>query len=189
MGKFEDQLLDDLMREHGPALAGAQRPAPRRTRRTVWIAAGAVALASVMTLGLTLINGGPQAFAVTRNADGSVTVTIKDIAAVDPLNEEMERLGIPIRAIRMSHDCAGIPGSDHNVRYPPEEMPTFYLDSIVVPAKALHRSQIHLFGVREVRYPDGSMFRSESYASIKAGDPIPGCATLGGPVKLPAPSK
>jgi hypothetical protein len=106
MGKFEDQLLGDLMREHGPALATAQRPAPSN-RRPVWIAAGAVALAGAVTVGLTFVDGGtPAAYAVNQNADGSITISIKDIAAIDPANKALERLGVPIRAVPARPDCA-----------------------------------------------------------------------------------
>jgi hypothetical protein len=110
MGKFEDQLLGDLMREHGPALATAQRPAPRN-KRPVWIAASAVALAAVVTVGLALVDGGtPAAFAVNQNADGSISVSIDDIAAIDPANKELERLKVPIRAVPSRPDCPRVPG-------------------------------------------------------------------------------
>ncbi|MBP2324221.1 hypothetical protein JOF56_004606 [Kibdelosporangium banguiense] len=111
MGKFEDQLLSDLMQNHGPALATAERPRTRNTR-PLWIAAGAVALAGAVTVGLTFVDGGtPAAFAVSQNADGSITVSIKDIAAIDPANKELERLGVPIRAVPARPDCP-TPGAD-----------------------------------------------------------------------------
>lgn len=110
MGKFEDQLLSDLLREHGPALAAAERSEERNTR-PIWVAAGAVVLAGAVTAGVALVSGGTPAFAVSQNSDGSITVSIKDIAAIAPANKELERLGVPIRAVPTRPDCPSVPAS------------------------------------------------------------------------------
>jgi hypothetical protein len=110
MGKFEDQLLRDLMQNHGQALATAERPETRNTR-PIWLAAGAVTLAGAVTVGLTFVDGGtPAAYAINQNADGSISVSIKDIAAIDPANKELERLGVPIRAVPVRPDCPNVWG-------------------------------------------------------------------------------
>jgi hypothetical protein len=51
MTKFADQLLDDLMREHGPALAHARQPAARARhaaagRKLLLAGAGGAAVAA-----------------------------------------------------------------------------------------------------------------------------------------------
>jgi hypothetical protein len=106
MGEFEDRLLSDLMRSHGAALAQAARPAPRRSMpRPVWIAGSAAAVAGAAIAGMSAFGGVPPAYAVTRNADGTVTVSVRDVRAVDPANAELQRLAAPVRVVPMTADC------------------------------------------------------------------------------------
>ena len=52
MTKFEDQLYQQLMTEHGHHLHAVPRPAParRRVRRPVWLAAGAAGAVAAGTV-------------------------------------------------------------------------------------------------------------------------------------------
>lgn len=101
---FKDNLLDDLMREHGPAVA---EPAPsRRSSRPVLVAAGVLALAGAATVAISTSSNAPEAWAVTKNADGSVTVTIRDIKGVAPANAKLREYGIRAKAVPMSKSCA-----------------------------------------------------------------------------------
>jgi hypothetical protein len=215
MGKFEDQLLGDLMREHGPALATAQRPAPRN-KRPVWIAAGAVALAGVVTVGLALVDGGtPAAFAVNQNADGSITVSIDDIAAIDPANKELERLGVPIRAVPSRPDCprisggigVGAGGGGEPTGGPPENSPApsgnnpapsdeaqsdpedLTVDMRPGGGVTINRSLLRpgsSIALGVYTNPEGVVI-SMSVAEIESG-PIPTCLPSGAPADLPAPT-
>jgi hypothetical protein len=97
MTKFEDQLFDELMEQHGDALATAERP--RRNTRGVWIAAGAAGAAGAAILGLTVFSGGTPAYAVDENPDGSVSVSIKDPSGIGPANEELARRNLPITVL------------------------------------------------------------------------------------------
>ena len=76
MTKFTDHLWSDLAREHGPALAHADRPEPRRARRP------------------RVIAGSTPAFAVTRHNDGSVLVTINQTEALPQANQKLTAMGI-----------------------------------------------------------------------------------------------
>jgi hypothetical protein len=96
MSRYTDRLWADLAREHGPALAQADRPEPGRARRprviagsTLAVAGGGVALA----LGLTA-TGSTPAFAVTSTADGSVLVTISQILNLPQANAKLIAMGI-----------------------------------------------------------------------------------------------
>jgi hypothetical protein len=207
MGKFEDQLLGDLMRKHGPALATAQRPAPSRNKRPVWIAAGAVALAGAVTVTLAVVDGGaPAAFAVNQNADGSITVSIKDIAAIDPANKELERLGVPIRAVPTRPDCplqlgtgasAGgggeqVGGPTGNPQPPPDKdlpKPEFKIDlrpggGVTIERSALTPGANIALGV--FTDPSGTV-GSMSFAKIEGG-PMPTCLPSDTPPGMPTPS-
>lgn len=189
MGKFEDRLLGDLMSEHGSTLAEAQRPAPRRaTSRPLWIGGAALGVATAAAVGTTLLGGGSPAYAVTQNPDGTVTVSIKDINAVDAANAELSRLGLPVRAVPLRKDCPdkSVPderfqgkwittirgGEDGYITIPTEGIPAG--SSIVLAAKAAS---------------DGRVSRLSVTTALKA--PIPSClldepAPAEGPVSPPS---
>lgn len=105
MTRFKDNLLDDLMREHGETVEEAPI---RNTRsaRPLLIAAGALAVAGVATVAITTSGGAPEAYAVTKNADGSVTVTVREIKGIEPANAKLREYGINAKAVRMSPHCA-----------------------------------------------------------------------------------
>jgi len=100
MGNFEDQLWTELANAHGDELAGATRPPARRNRgRPLAMTAGAfgaVGIATTVSLALTATTSTP-AYAVTRNHDGTVSVTIHDMIGITGANAELEKLGAPIR--------------------------------------------------------------------------------------------
>src|ERR1700729_1473861 len=81
MSKFADNLWSDLVREHGPTLAQADRPQPGRAggtgvlRRVLagsTLGLAGVGAALVLALGGTAATA--PAFAITRSNDGSVLV-------------------------------------------------------------------------------------------------------------------
>lgn len=99
MSNFTDNLWRDLAREHGPALAQADRPEPGRApllRRPRVLAGSTLGLAGagaaiVLALGAA---GSTPAFAVTTNADGSVLVTINENSALPQANAKLTSMGI-----------------------------------------------------------------------------------------------
>ncbi|GAA3642669.1 hypothetical protein GCM10022267_31580 [Lentzea roselyniae] len=103
---FKDNLLQDLMSEHGPALAELPEQRTRRSARPVLAAAGVLAVAGAATVALTTGGNAPEAYAVTKNPDGSVTVTIRDIKGVDAANAKLREYGIRAKAVPMSTICA-----------------------------------------------------------------------------------
>ncbi|HEY1623714.1 MAG TPA: hypothetical protein VGG16_07930 [Streptosporangiaceae bacterium] len=96
MTNFADQLFDDLMREHGPALSDATAPAaPRRhrARRPVLLAAGAGGLAIAATVGTLVAGGGTPAYAVTKNANGTLTLAVYQKDGIAGANARLRQLG------------------------------------------------------------------------------------------------
>jgi hypothetical protein len=97
MTKFADQLFDDLMAEHGPALARANTPtAVKRhpARRPVLLASGAVAgLAVAATAGVLAASGGSPAFAVTAHPNGTVTLAVYKDSGIAGANAKLRQLG------------------------------------------------------------------------------------------------
>ncbi|MFM9449760.1 hypothetical protein [Streptomyces europaeiscabiei] len=92
---FEDRLLDELQREIALRAEDAPEPVIRRTittRRALVALAACVAAAGVV-VALPSSTGGSSAYAVERNGDGSVTVSMDDILlSGDDQKELSERL-------------------------------------------------------------------------------------------------
>lgn len=109
MSRIEDRLWTELVRDHAvelefasPARAGRQR----RVRRTLFATgglglAGAIAAASFVVTAAT----SSPAFALTQNADGTVTLTINELAGVTGANEELTRLDIRAHVARIEAGC------------------------------------------------------------------------------------
>lgn len=117
MTKFADQLFDDLMREHGPALAQLGLPAqPRRTlpaRRALLAGGGTVAIAGAIVGALVAGGGAPHAkvagdrapaYAVTKHANGTITLAVYRKSGIAGANARLAQLGdgrmvvVPIEA-------------------------------------------------------------------------------------------
>lgn len=121
MTKFADELFADLMQEHGSALEVIPPPARRTVPRPVWLAAGVVGMAGAITAGVTVLSGGTPAYAVTDNADGTVTVAINQLSGVDGANGALRSRGDRVVVVPVRDGCPtldslppGRPGSsDH----------------------------------------------------------------------------
>jgi hypothetical protein len=106
MTKFSDQLFDDLMREHGPALTDTTLPAHTRrhitTRGTLLAGGGALAVAGAVAGALVAANGTPAhmagsgttaAYAVTKNPDGTITLAVYQKSGIAAANTRLRQLG------------------------------------------------------------------------------------------------
>ncbi len=109
MSKFEDRLWRDLVRKHGADLAQMTRPSAKRARRARprLLASTSVALAvAVAALALVLsAASSPPAFAVSRNSDGTYTVTLQKLAAIHGANQKLAALGIRARLVEVTQGC------------------------------------------------------------------------------------
>src|SRR5215469_5144516 len=96
MTRFADQLFDDLMREHGQALAQTAVPAaPKRhlTARPVLLTAGAGGVAVAAAVGTLVAGGGSPAYAVTTHPDGTVTLAVYKSSGIAGANSKLHELG------------------------------------------------------------------------------------------------
>jgi hypothetical protein len=96
MTKFADQLFDDLMAEHGSALAFTGAPAaPRRhvTARRALLATGAGGVAVAATVGALVAGSGTPAYAVTTHPDGTVTIAVSQRSGITGANDRLHQLG------------------------------------------------------------------------------------------------
>jgi hypothetical protein len=101
MTKFADQLFDDLMREHGPALPHTGPPghpgrrftaSPVKVRRTLLAGAGTLAVAGAVA-GTLVAGSGTPAYAVTRNPDGTITLAVYHKPGIAQANARLRQLG------------------------------------------------------------------------------------------------
>jgi hypothetical protein len=105
--RFEADLLDAAERLHRDQHQVPRWRRPRRAPLTI----GALALlgatvAAILSLTAASIRVTPAAFAVTRNADGSVTLTLYEVIGVTGANRALARLGVRVRIPRTEPGCA-----------------------------------------------------------------------------------
>ncbi len=111
MSAFEQELWSRLVAEcdADQVILGSPRANSTRLRRRTVVpaAAAAIATASAATLVLTLTTSAQPAYALTRHSNGSVTVTIHDVAkAVPQLNARFRRMGIDETVIPVKEGCS-----------------------------------------------------------------------------------
>ncbi len=97
MSKFEDHLWREFVREHGDDLAQLTTRATthvHRPRRLVAAGAGLAVAGCATALALVLSATSAPAFAVTRNHDGTITVTIRSASGIAGANARLHQLGI-----------------------------------------------------------------------------------------------
>jgi len=122
VSSYQDRLWGELVERHGSLLLDpappAAMPAPasaarrRRRRRLVPLASAlALLLAGAVALELTLNSGrgAPPAYAVTQNADGTVTVELHELVGVHGANTVLAALGVAVRVVPVVSDCAANP--------------------------------------------------------------------------------
>jgi hypothetical protein len=116
MSKYTDNLWRDLAREHGATFALAERPGPgrisvlRRPRVLAGSTLGLVGAGAAVFLALGAASSAP-AFAVTRNADGSVLVNINQITSLPHGgNAKLAAMGVDGLIIQMAGGSATVNG-------------------------------------------------------------------------------
>jgi hypothetical protein len=99
MSEFEDNLWLEVVRDHGHELARAGRrghthrwATPPRLLAGTTVGVAAIATAAVLLLGAST---SPPAFAVTRNPDGTVTVSLKQQSGIAGANRTLAAMGVP----------------------------------------------------------------------------------------------
>jgi hypothetical protein len=119
---FADQLFEDLMREHGAALRDLSDQAPiaaagtghkpkraRAARRPAWLTAGLVTATGATAAGFVLFGGAAApAFAVTQNANGTVSVTVNQASAIDAANTKLKAMGVRVAVVPARPGCPSL---------------------------------------------------------------------------------
>jgi hypothetical protein len=98
MSEFEDNLWVTVVREHGDELACTERTAHRHKRASCpRLLAGTTAGLAAMATGAALLLGASTsspAFAITRNADGTVTVNLTHQSGIPGANKQLAAMGV-----------------------------------------------------------------------------------------------
>lgn len=101
-----------------------RRAAPRFTRVVrgpLALTAAAVMLTAAVATTVVLLLGAtattPAAYALTKNSDGSVTVSVRNLqTAIRPLNRRFAALGIPERIIPITKACTHLGGAVYAIK-------------------------------------------------------------------------
>jgi hypothetical protein len=117
MTKFEDQLYQQLLTEHGHHLHGAPQPAPARRHRAgrpVWLATGAAGVAAAVTGGVLVLGSAPAmaAYSVTQQ-HGTVTVAVNRTSGVAGANTTLHAIGARVRVVPVGPNCPSIGSLPH----------------------------------------------------------------------------
>ena len=111
MTRFEDQLYQELITEHGHHLRARQRPAParRRVRRPVWLATGAAGAVAAGTAAVMALGSAPAlaAYSVTRH-DNAITVAVNRPSGVAGANVTLHAMGARVRVVPVRPGCPPI---------------------------------------------------------------------------------
>jgi hypothetical protein len=180
MTKFEDQLYQELMTEHGHHLRAVQQPAParRRVRRPVWLATGAAGAAAAGTAAVLALGSTPAlaAYSVTQH-DGAVTVAVNRPAGVAGANVTLHAMGAPVRVVPVRPGCPPIGSLPH-----PRPAPHSSVSVKSGVAKSGHRSVT-------VKVGKGAIPAGDTMILAFSGDPRHGTALgAGGIITGPVPS-
>jgi hypothetical protein len=155
------------------ARAASSRPqAHRRFSLLTWhgrtvalvTGVGIASLAAVILFGLGTFSAG-AAYAVTKNADGTVTITLSQFSALPALNRELAQSGLPLKAVPATAECPfnpaqGLPAGPGGSGLPAT-------DSITIGTSDLRgEGAIDVIGVQQVS-------RGRFYF-MSAGVPAPG---------------
>jgi hypothetical protein len=110
MTRFADELYDDLMRDHGRALAVTRPPVTRRplASHRVALTAGLGGLAVAATAGSLVVLGGSPAYALTTNQDGTQTLAVYQRAGIAQANAKFRQLGEPVVVVPVRAGCPSI---------------------------------------------------------------------------------
>ena len=122
MSNFEDQLWSQLVRERGEQMRAAPRataalassvtatrpatPRAPRLRRPALLTGSALGIAGLATAGVLALTSASPAFAVTKNPDGTVAITLSDLSDLPALNQKLAQDGVPVTAVPISTSCS-----------------------------------------------------------------------------------
>jgi hypothetical protein len=129
MNTFEDELWSQLVRERGEQMRAAPRataalassvtatrpatPRAPRLRRPALLTGSALGIAGLATAGVLALTSASPAFAVTKNPNGTVAITLSDLSDLPALNQKLAQDGVPVTAVPISASCSATGAIDN----------------------------------------------------------------------------
>lgn len=165
MSHFEDQLWSQLVRDRGAQMRAAPRvtaalassvtatsPATRRARglrRPALLTGSALGLAGLASAGMIALTSASPAFAVTKNPDGTVDVTLSDLSDLPALNQKLAQDGIPVTAVPISASCSATaainnPSGDSSPSVSASHQPT--TDVVTIDPRQIPSGEVGVLG-------------------------------------------
>jgi hypothetical protein len=206
MTKFEDQLFDDLMREHGSTLTNTRTSAQRRhvaTRRALLaVGGGGVAVAAaagvlVATAGTNapghsadVAGGKTPAYAVTTHPNGTITLAVYQKAGIAGANAKLHELGdsqvyvVPVEPGCPSISSLPAPTSPLNGKHLSIQAGRSIGGSVTVNAQGIPAGDILVVGFETT--VNGKTITSFGAGRLTSA-PAPSCVSLPAPPTPPAP--
>ena len=197
MSRFKDRLWSDLVRSHGADLNQLSRPQARSRSRPRLLAGTGLGLVTAGSTAAILVAtaGTTPAFAVTKNHDGSVTVSISRVAGIPQANARLAALGLRARVVQVTAACGGPRGWARSIHPPPAVFRQIragaWFDPRRVPPGRVLVMPAWRLG-RAIRIRPGQVVDGRPPACLPP-PPVPGAlggACPGGPFfRLPAPRR
>jgi hypothetical protein len=168
-------------------------PAPPRQRRRLLrpaVLAPALGLAAAAAVALPLVLGGTPAYAVVKNADGTVSITINEAKDPKALQADLRRMGynIVVDYLPVGKKCATRPRGSHWLSkeqaplavFPPtsEDFPGFQIDPAQIKPG---QTGVLEFGVNDNPKPGGVI--AAIWARVSDG-PVAPCELVDGNAPL-----
>lgn len=116
MTKFEDQLFQTLMDEHGHELRATPQPAAtrHRVRRPVWLASGVVGAAAAASAAVLALGSAAPAMAYSVSQhDGAVSVSVANSTGVAGANTALQHLKSRVVIVPVRNGCPSISSLPH----------------------------------------------------------------------------
>lgn len=102
MSRFKEGLLQELT-AYAQAVPASPEPRMRRLPRLAGALAGVVAFAAVATFAAVSTTSPAPAYAITKNPDGTVTITYHELRDAPEATRDLRAAGVRAQVVRLAH--------------------------------------------------------------------------------------
>jgi hypothetical protein len=120
-------------------------------RRPALLTGSALGIAGLATAGVLALTSASPAFAVTKNPDGTVAITLTDLSDLPSLNQELAQDGVPVTAVPMSTSCSatGTINNPSGEGGPSAAAGQETTDFVTIDPSLIPRGEVGVLGVRQ----------------------------------------